>query len=229
MIYKTISAKAIIADAERNFRLTGSSWIGDAIECIGEGLNLLNTIPQLVATEKCIKVSEGKAKLPCDLEQLRGVTLIDGSWIIPMERSSRFYKKNEIFGADNKYFLNPDYIHCPFTDGEIKVYYYAIGMDEEGYPLVPDMAHVRIALRWYILMMYLSRGNTHPMFRYEDAMQQWEVYAHRAKNRMNAMDRDEQERFRKAWHNFYPIFKQKVMEDTTRPEDMLNINNLEIV
>jgi hypothetical protein len=80
MIYKTISAKAIIAKIYRDFKPTIPGWESNAIEWIGEAAEAIGQSAGLVkkstGNEGCldaITIVDHRAKLPCDLVNLQAV------------------------------------------------------------------------------------------------------------------------------------------------------------
>ena len=208
-IYKLVSSKEVIAAVDRNFKLNNSNWINDAIEAIGEGLELLSISPALQTVYSDEEIIDGRVKLPCNLHSLQGVEHLKESGShhsVRLKRTGRFdFQLNGHKSHNhNGYFLNPDYIHCPHDKGVLRIYYFTIPVDTDGFPLIPDNAEVKIALRWYILMFYLSRGNFHSTFKYQDAEQKWNEYVIKAKNKVRAMDSDERQRFKEMWQNLFP-------------------------
>lgn len=219
MKYQYISAKVIIADVQRTFNLTGSSWIGNSYESIGEGLLLLSKFTPLELTFKDIEVKRFKARIPCDLELLHSVLFIQEATvkrIIPIEKT--FDADMDINNTDSTnhgYTIKGHFIHTNQENCLVRVNYWTIPVDKEGFPLVPDEVNTRTALRYYVLANYLSQGNKHPVFTFETAMQLFEQYKRTAKYILRANDRDERERFLRVWRNLMPINTLWVSETNT--------------
>jgi hypothetical protein len=57
----------------RLMRFSGSDWIGDVYEYIGEAIGEIGTSGPLVKKAECIDITSHRAKLPCDLEVIYGV------------------------------------------------------------------------------------------------------------------------------------------------------------
>lgn len=75
-INKTVSCKSILAAISRTFKPTSSSWMNEAIEDIGWGIQAIGyhagfekkqTAPPYLA------VRNNRAKIPCDVERIRSV------------------------------------------------------------------------------------------------------------------------------------------------------------
>jgi len=211
--YKLVSSKELISAVDRNFKLNNSNWINDAIEAIGEGLELLSISPALQTVYSDEEIVDGRVKLPCNLYSLQGIEQLKefGSHqTVRLKRTGRFDFQLHHGQHNHKsdgYFLNPDFIHCPRDKGILRIYYFTIPIDNEGFPLIPDNVEVKIALRWYILMFYLGRGNFHPVFNYQVAEQKWTEYMIKARNKANGMDADERQRFKQMWQNLFPYTK----------------------
>lgn len=67
MIYKTVSAKAVIAKVFRDLKPTSDNWVGDAVEWMGEALEFIGYHTGLEKKAKTITISSHRAALPCEL------------------------------------------------------------------------------------------------------------------------------------------------------------------
>ena len=230
-IYKLVSSKEVISAFDRNFKPNNSNWINDAIEAIGEALEMLRIMPGLTSVYSDICVIDGRGKLPCDLFYLQGVVQVKDNEclsIVRLNKTSRHNIKIGSQGSNGEYYLNPDYIHCPFDSGTLRVYYYTLPVDEKGFPMIPDNAYLKVALRWYILMLYLGRGNTHPVFDYKTAESNWITNSVKAQNQCRSMDADDRQRFKQMWLNLFPINRRWEYEfnSTQQPYDSVLDNKV---
>lgn len=67
MIYKTVSAKAVIAKVYRDLKPTTDNWVGDAVEWIGEALEYIGYFTGLEKKAMVLKVENYRTLLPCEL------------------------------------------------------------------------------------------------------------------------------------------------------------------
>lgn len=67
---RMVSSARVIQRVMRIMRFSGSDWLGDAYEYIGEAIGMIGTFAPLVKKGVCLTVKDHRAKLPCDLETL---------------------------------------------------------------------------------------------------------------------------------------------------------------
>lgn len=203
MVYKTCSINQIIARVFRDFKPSHSGWIDDCVEWIADAIDIMKCGGSYGEQSKTLEVIDYRAKLPCDLDTILGVSK-DGK---RMARSGGFNHKNLKNSCVNTlpqdlnttYTLTPNYINTSFEEGCITVYYLGIETDCDGYPTIIDDALYKEALTWYILMKLLGRGFKHQVFTYKDALQSWEKMYPRAQNRCKFPDIDGYELFKKSY------------------------------
>lgn len=70
-------------------------------------------------------------------------------------------------------------IQTSFEEGFIKVHYWELPVDKEGYPLMPDNENYKQALEWHIIRRLIGAGYNHPVFTYKQADEYFEHYAAR--------------------------------------------------
>lgn len=203
MVYKTCSVNKVIAKIFRDFQPSHSGWVSDAVEWIGDAIDIMKAGGSYGELSKLVEVIDYRAKLPCDLESLLGISY-NG---MRLPRSGGFNHKNlknacvnflPVCGNES-YTLNPNYVNTSFQDGCITVYYMGIETDCEGYPMVVDDAIYREALGWYVLMKMLGRGFKHQTFVYADAEARWLKMYPQARNRCKMPDIDGYQLFKKSW------------------------------
>jgi len=74
------------------------------------------------------------------------------------------------------YKLVGNYIQCSFESGFIKIHYYAIPVGEDGYPLIPDNENFKQGIEWHVIRRLIGAGYKHPVFTYDYAHEQCELY-----------------------------------------------------
>lgn len=203
MTYKTTSIDRIFAQIFRDFKPANSGWIQDAVEWVGEAIDIMKCHTGYVTTNKTIEVIDSRVKLPCALENLLGIEYqnkrLQRSGGINTSKSCSCLD-NLVCTFDESYTLNPNYIQTNgFSTGCITVYYEAIELDCNGFPTIIDDAVYRTALEWYLMMKMIGRGFKHQTFNYQDCEQRWEKFYPRAQNRCRMPDIDGYEMFKKSW------------------------------
>lgn len=81
--------------------------------------------------------------------------------------------------APKYYKINGNYIQTSFETGFIRMHYYALPVDKEGYPLIPDNENFIQALEWHVIRRLIGAGYQHPVFSWDKANDQFEIYAAR--------------------------------------------------
>lgn len=202
MIYKTVSSDVIIAKIFRDFKPSNSAWIVDALEWIGEGLEIMGSYTSLELKAIPVHIHEYKGKLPCALEQLEVIEYHGHR--LPYTNASRILKNHNTnlpFHKVEYCTLNPNYINTSFEHGEVIVHCLVLPVDCNGLPMIPDNVKAKIALGWYCMAMMLLRGFKHQTITYKDAWEKWEKTYPQAQNSMNFPDLERYERFKKTWVN----------------------------
>lgn len=73
MNYKVVSSKAIIAKAFRDLKLDNDSFVADALEWIGEGLEFIGVHSGLEKDHEDVTITNFRGHLPCDLHLISTV------------------------------------------------------------------------------------------------------------------------------------------------------------
>lgn len=95
---------------------------------------------------------------------ISGVDITQSNVAVDSARTKHYYK---VVG---------NYIQTSFETGYIKLHYYAVPVCNEGYPLIPDNANFRAGLEWHVIKRLIGAGYIHPVFNYDYANQQCELY-----------------------------------------------------
>lgn len=232
MIYNWASAKSVIATVDRNYKPGISGWINDAMEWIGEVIEIAGVAVGMQEVVSCREVENYRTKLPCDMEQL--TTIVFKSCQLPRTGQTNF-ASTEVIGSqpiteqdivtqnegsdsdrDTKqtrpltdgdyYTISGPYIKTSFPTGTIYIHYKQLICDDDGFPMVPDIAEMRLAMADYIVFRLRGRGFRHPIFsnlRWDEHERQIGIKIQNAANEANMPDHDEMELIKNLWsgHN----------------------------
>lgn len=235
MVYKTCSTQKVIAQFYRDFKPSNSGWVEDAIEWIGEAIEIMGCHQGYSEMFKELHVLDYRVKLPCEAESLIGISYKGGRLArtggIRHKNPNANCELNKLTLSLDTYSLNPNYIHTSFQTGCITVYFEGLELDCDGYPFVIDDAMYRKALEWYILMQMLGRGFKHQVFNYKDAMSQWEATYPKAQNKCKMPDIDGMEQFKKTWtgtcrsvnrtNQFFELTGENITDSAFPPGNLL--------
>lgn len=212
-IYKTVSAKQIVAKIHRDIGLEDLNYTADIIEWCGEALEFIGSGTQLVRKQAELEVANHKTPLPEDFVQLIQLKFKndDMGWIFLKYNPTSFnphFPEGENWNSNIRetYSLNPDYILFDFEEGAVEISYMAMPVDNDGFPLVPDNQYFREALFWYCffkiqLRGYIPKGRNIDI---EFALNQWRFYCTAARNKANYPDIGQYQRFADIWVGLIP-------------------------
>lgn len=203
MTYNTCSINKFIAKFYRDFKPSNSNFVQDAVEWIGEAIDIMKCAGGYGERVEPIEVVDYRAKLPCQLNTLLGIS--HKGFRLPRNgglnhfnlKSSKVHLLPDCVAES--YTLNPNYINTSFKDGCIDVYFMGIETDCDGYPYIIDEPTYQNALKWYVLMNLLGRGFKHQVFTYKDAEDRWRSTYPKAINICRMPDIDGYQIFKKTW------------------------------
>lgn len=109
--------------------------------------------------------------------------------------------------SDLQYSIKPGYIMTNVPCGYLKLSYTAVPVDEDNYPLVPDLASYSEAIYWYITMKlkypdYLNGRMNREI--YYDIRRSWNFYRQQAYAESIMPNADDMESIGNAWLKLYP-------------------------
>lgn len=132
------------------------------------------------------------------INAFRGLILLDGTPVseVDFPRLARF--------SGEYYLENGTFIQTSFEEGHIKLHYSSLPVDDCGFPLIPDKSFYKRALVWYVVMMLLAQGYSHPVYTWQLAEQRWEEFMPRAQNELKSPSREDMELFRRMWTRIIP-------------------------
>lgn len=108
-----------------------------------------------------------------------------------------------------QYNIKPGYIMTNVPCGFLKLSYNAIPTDDDGYPLVPDLASFSEAVYWYIVvkLMYPKRLRGEIQREdYYDIRRSWNFYRQQAYAELLMPNQDEMETIKNTWNKLVPEF-----------------------
>lgn len=201
---KKISVKNIIAKVYQDLDLSNDIDIGRLIEWSAEALNKINVYHQLETKYERVYINNYKAEIPCDLVYLNNVghdghqldkasggeifhnTGDNYPYVTPravnqdkITNSAFIYGMSYMFKTGDTFLMENGWFKTSFNKGHIDIQYQAMGLDEEGFPLVPDHESFRDAIFWYIVHKYFYiKAISEERFKwfYQDADVKWRYY-----------------------------------------------------
>lgn len=151
-----ISYEDIIGKALQYFPIDYELKEEDALEWIGDFMSHTNVPKVLTEKIEYVKVENGRAKLPSDMNRLTQIAIVDGvdtvkeaecgeGTLIPMRwKTDTFHLRYHCDSRDytsqssHTYTLNHGFVFPSFTTGILAIAYRAIPTDDRGYPMVPS-------------------------------------------------------------------------------------------
>jgi len=238
-----ISSKSIVAKVYRDFNVPVGDWELDAIEWIGEGLSAIGGYKQSIDKSALLEISSFKAQLPYDYVSMRKVVYSKNKNTLEEFREGMkdkldystepFNRANDVNNISNArqiskddYMIDHNYIKLGFEEGYIYIAYKSIPLDNEGYPMVPDMFDYKEALSYLILVKLLSRGvSLLSPIDFKTAYQLWLKHCNQAYTVISMPTEVEAEELHSLW---LAGLQYKKMENNTYRENVYNIPKNEI-
>ncbi len=213
MIYKYKSLKTIIAKLYRDLGSTIELNESDIIEWIAEAMSRIGSYSQYLSKSTVLQVTNYKVQLPCDF-----VYPID---IAKDGRALSWQNKSMINNYDcpecnqipkccteHTFYIQDNWIHVSFEEGELCLVYQGVALDEDNYPLVPDNTYFDEALSAYctfkIDRIEYRKGRI-PKDVYMESQRDWLFYVNSARGSANMPDVAKLERLRNVWVRLMPL------------------------
>lgn len=181
-----------------------STYVGEAIKLAG--------IPKSFVDKSCdIKIKNFRGNLPKDLIYIIQTAIKKNNDYFPMRYSTNTFssKFHEVGSPDfnrnskNDYSLNNGYIFLNEEEGELKMVYKGLRLDDKGLPMIPDNIKVELAIEWYIKYRYytiLWELGKIPDKVFMNAEKEYDWYIGAAQTAGQLMSIDEQESFANAFN-----------------------------
>lgn len=130
---------------------------------------------------------------------------------------------------DLQYFLVPGYIKTNVANGFIRISYQATRLDDEGMPMIPDLASYKEAIYWYINMKlsYVEwRLGKMKDAVYYDAKRSWNFYRQQAyAEALMPGDADQMKTIQNVWNKVYPEMNEHGQMFATMGQEQKVYNN----
>jgi hypothetical protein len=220
---KYVSVETIIAGAYRDLGLSDQINFEDAVEWIGECMELISVNMQYIDKVEYIRVTNFRAKLPCDLLYLTSVNGAPGCVededclgdvdYSPMRYSTDTFHHRYCSSLKNSgncsltYKINDDFVFPSFEEGAIAIAYSAMPTDERGFPMIPEDVKFRRAatdyLKWKLGFLEWSKGKM--ISQVYNALEVEKLYSMgAAQNRGNMPSIDKMESIKNNWLRLIP-------------------------
>ena len=120
---------------------------------------------------------------------------------------TNFKVRQTNYSRDLQYIIKPGFINTITKNGYLKLSYSAVAVDEEGYPMIPDLVSYTEAIYWYITMKlkypeYLNGKMNREI--YYDIKRSWNFYSKQAYAESLLPNNDEMESFKNNWLKIVP-------------------------
>lgn len=160
-----------------------------------------------------IDIVDYRGKLPTDIYQI--ISAREKDTMVQMQRSTDAYHlaymaadSPDLTCASNlTYKINNSYIFTNFETGCVEISYLSFLTDERGYPLIPDNAKYKEAIKWYIgerIGFQLFLQNKIDPGVYSHIYQQHCFYMGAAKTSMHTPDYDKMNVWRNMFNRMIP-------------------------
>jgi hypothetical protein len=186
MVYKFTSSKHAIRKVFRIFKLTANSdWVNDAVEWIGEAIQLIGSSP-LEPAFIDLPIENHRVYFPADFFSMRAVEY-NGRPLSYSADITIFTGSNDTALASVRHGYEgfsyiPNGIITHMSSGVVRIHYDKFPTDEEGFPMVPDNQDFLEAIQWWLMRCIILSGTPHPTINFEMADQLWVRYCTKAQN-----------------------------------------------
>lgn len=205
---KYVSINNIISKVYRDMDMSDQLNLNDAVEWCGEALELIGSPGTLIEKVVTLEVAEYRSLIPADLHQVQTIwgysgtvdpECLDGLSYTPMRYSTdtmHFYMENcndrQCHGGLT-YMVNDSHVYPNYKTGAIKLSYWAIPTDCNGYPMIPDQIKFREAvaahLSWKIARIKMISGKMPAQFYAEFKQERdWYIGAAQTAGQMPGLD-----------------------------------------
>jgi hypothetical protein len=222
MIYKLTSSKEIVAKIYTDLNLQKSIRDEDLIEWVGEALEYMAVSAFYIKKRVELEIKNFKAKLPCDFVNVLNVEYnqeaLVGSNSPRLENIEAEGRKYISSSKDTYVIKYPFIITDAVENGKVRVYYHAFPVDEEGYPLVPDLIQHKDACLKYVhykIVYAAFVADQTSIQKYEYVKQEWLTAKNSAISFAAMPDPNVAIGIAQRWNRLIPNFMEhKQMYDT---------------
>lgn len=232
MVYRYISTKSIIAKLYRDFDPELGVSEGDVCEWVDEALDAIGYTEVYHRAVVKMEVKNYSVMIPCDLIGLESISY-NGCNLMqtadpfgPRPAGTNEVIDNTTTGGGHSvstdsfpqvgvgssspstgFFVQDPRIYFGFEEGTIYMSYLKMPVDDEGYPMVPDMFSFKSAVTEYVMMkldrMRWRAGKTTEAV-YRDSERNWIHYCGQAKGHAAMPDVHEWNAIKYMWVRMLP-------------------------
>ena len=223
---KYVSINNIISKVYRDMDMSDQLNINDAVEWCGEALELIGSPGTLLEKVVILEVSEYRASIPEDLHQIQTIwghagdvdpDCLDALKFVPMRYTTdvmhHYMNECNDYGCASSltYSVNNSFIYPSYQCGAVKVSYWAMPTDEQGFPMIPDQIKFREAvaahLAWKIARIKMISGKMPAPF-YAEFKQERDWYIGAAQTAGQMPGLDMMESLKNNWIRLIPKINQ---------------------
>lgn len=208
-IKQNYSIKRLLSYIKDTFNFNDDNWKLDSIEFIGQGLAIIGcdskTLEKKVTNEEGLdNVENYRVALPTDMNNIlavevdcRELPILNSTTLI---RDCKCCISNEDYDGYGE--LSSTYLHTSFETGSVKIHYYSIPLDNDGFPKIPEDAMTTEALTWFVIYKLMLGGYVHhTITNWKEAYQMWLSLYPQAQNSLKMPDTLETKAMASWWTN----------------------------
>jgi hypothetical protein len=218
MAEKYVSINRVLEEVYQNEGYAHDLDWGDAISWAGKALALINA-PALYLTKKTgldtitphIECTDHRGVLPVDFVEI----MVNG---VKDSTTGQIYtysgNVNETYGSPT-YVIKDGYIDISEETATLELEYTAFKVDENGFPMIPDVERVIEAVRSFITFRMdhkLWRLNKLSEAIYRDSEREWLWYVGSAQNALRLMNPERRKIWTKYWTQVLPTMMTSIPE-----------------
>lgn len=223
---KYVSINNIISKVYRDMEMSDQLNINDAVEWCGEALELIGSPSTLLEKVVTLEIANYRASIPEDLHQIQTIwghsgtvdaDCLDDLSYGPMRYSTdvmHYYMtscEDSRCNSSMTYSVNDGYVYPNYEEGAIKMSYWAVPTDDNGYPLIPDQIKFREAvaahLAWKLARIKMISGKMPAQF-YAEFKQERDWYIGAAQTAGQMPGLDMMESLKNNWIRLIPKINQ---------------------
>jgi hypothetical protein len=229
-IRKFISITRLVGDIYRLYRDDISLNELDIIEWADDALRLIGTKAQLCEMVVELPVSNHHAMLPCGF--VREIQLADNCGAAMLPNTATMFprghgsKSDDYFegqplnnmrfpqmgGSPNSstssYYIQNGCIYTSYAEGTVTLAFVGANVDEEGYPLIPDVEEFEQAVKWFVLSQIFTKkwlaGTEAMLQKMQHAENKWKEYKRKAVDQSIMPTLPEMENLKNIWVRLVP-------------------------
>lgn len=202
MIAGKISYKFILEKLYRDLGLNEEIAEYDVIEWINEALLFIGAFGQLDSSTKILEIDNHRACLPNGFYKLQEITFngavmywagntMINNWCCPEAQIPTCNDIDSVVGGSqcgNTFYIDNYILHTSVSEGRIPITFLTIGVDDDGFPLVPDDVYYFEACKMYVTKMIdwqMWRKGRIPDKVQQDSEARWNFYVQAARGAAN--------------------------------------------